>query len=1201
MDWPPPPIGRHASTSTGGSKKQDSELAFDDADLDDLLLSSSDDEKNVKSKEAEKPKSAPTPIPTVRPTTAASGAKSTFATPAPATRQFQAPPTPASAEKPAPAILPPTPVAASAHGKNNVDDILKGLEDLDDLDGGLFGGIGAGTKKGAAAAGPASIQNSPAKPSPTIPTAATSTTPAVLPSTLPKTLAAPKPFASSAPNTPVTSAKPLMPWEKRVTEDTMPSPDKPSPSLAGRDRSASMGSSQTSAGPNIARAQKPLMPWEKRTDTVPSASSAPSVPAPVADTAALRTAADDTSLFMGSSTRTRNRSPSAKSNTTQFTSEADDDDDILGLLSFDGPSKNAGRPRSRTTSAIPAAGGLFGSAPLGQSDAKPALASPARPFTAPASSPAPFSSSTPFTPTPMTAAPATTTTANPFLFPPTTTKPAATPAPGSPAKSFLPSSASVSTMGTLRTLELPRTSAKEDDEFVPSFLFETSGRARGGRPRMAEATPGIEPPALKHTPIISLPFLDSKPKMTPKPEPVKAAVPVSLPPAAAEPAKPTEKAKGATTTLPSAYVTKADGQKQRQQQQQQTKTILSLPAGDPIATKPRDTTNPSPTSNDEDGEDDESDLQDIGLSDLELSPSSGDEEDNPLPKRRRRSSVSSVRSSRRSSVRGSRRGSKAVLVDTAQVKELQQKLETAEKDEKEMQDFVETLKKEKAELKADLDKVKKNVQEVEQKAKKIEEDSAAALTKLKDAHEEEIEHLKKRHEDELARQHETLTATHKEATKHLAEAHAAELVTVLSRTNELTTLATQIQSRDQAVTDLQKKVETDHAYSIKERELAFQNREKQISEMQRHFLDQQKELDEERVKIQELVRTMDENMHAAQRQQSEAYKRLMNDKTRLQEQMQDMQAEKHTLLAHLHTDRVELLKQKEEWALEKRRQTQQLDGERTALALERSELESLKHTLQVLQSDLATHKLREEAQLHADRIVFERDQQALVNKAAVVHREMAQLRSERCLLEAEKGKLGVEREVFEVGREEAERVVREVGKVGEVAVTERHKAEELLSSTVETQQSLEAALAKIRSDQAALLAQQTEVRKERLALAHERYKAGPAKSHQQQAIGEKDEPTLVLPVAADAYGHRHLTPNAREDKHQPATPAYVWGITPSSALYTLPKPQNLHVIAARDLFRKLDRFVGGLKQSETSLDRQLAYLTTARQAHPHVY
>ncbi|KAJ3328063.1 hypothetical protein HDU76_010641 [Blyttiomyces sp. JEL0837] len=352
----------------------------------------------------------------------------------------------------------------------------------------------------------------------------------------------------------------------------------------------------------------------------------------------------------------------------------------------------------------------------------------------------------------------------------------------------------------------------------------------------------------------------------------------------------------------------------------------------------------------------------------------------------------------------------------------------------------------------------------------ISEIVAVEIAKARLEHDKELAQLKVAHLDEMA--------------KVISTADAARQIEILTQKMEATS---------KFVDSMQEKVESDHSYSIKERETSYQSRERQLTELQRHILKQQRDLDEERVKLRARSEAAEAMLQEMKHEQENERRVVDEERRMLEEQIAAARTERDLAQQQLHRERLDFVRSREAWALEKRKAALAASDEQKTLAMEKAMLEARRDAVAEIEVEVGRYRGREEAQITADRTVLEKEAHSIAIKKADLHREAAALRAEWIMLEAEKAKIASELDAFQKGWEQAEHGMTEARALHESAVQERKKAEAIhlegkkLMATLQSEKlELEKAKKALESEKNGLALARQRVVEERIMLANER-------------------------------------------------------------------------------------------------------------------
>ncbi|ORY46859.1 hypothetical protein BCR33DRAFT_715278, partial [Rhizoclosmatium globosum] len=422
--------------------------------------------------------------------------------------------------------------------------------------------------------------------------------------------------------------------------------------------------------------------------------------------------------------------------------------------------------------------------------------------------------------------------------------------------------------------------------------------------------------------------------------------------------------------------------------------------------------------------------------------------------------------------------SKEVEDEKSQLKEAQKKLAEAEaklNNEKAVHEMLEEVKRQLTEEHTREIELMKETHALDlETAIKLEkqlisETVKMEIAKCKAEHEKTIALLKSKHFDEMS--------------KMISTADAAQ---------QLETLAHKMEESSQLVDAMHHKLEADHSYSVKEREMALQLKERQLVELQRQIMKQHLSLEEERLKLKAKSDTTDTILEEMKREREDDQRAVDEERRNLENQISIVRTERDLIQRQLHRERLEFVRQKEAWTMERKKQLMASSDEQQALAMEKAIIEAKREAVVEVEMEMERLKGREEAQIHADRLMLEKEAHTLAIKRADLHREAAELRTERLALETEKQKLEAEKEAFEKGWKVRKPVAAANANKFRTA-DERQKAETLDAEVRKTLQviqnqklELEESKRSLEAERILLAKTKQRIVDDRILLAHER-------------------------------------------------------------------------------------------------------------------
>ncbi|TPX42688.1 hypothetical protein CcCBS67573_g10496 [Chytriomyces confervae] len=490
----------------------------------------------------------------------------------------------------------------------------------------------------------------------------------------------------------------------------------------------------------------------------------------------------------------------------------------------------------------------------------------------------------------------------------------------------------------------------------------------------------------------------------------------------------------------------------------------------------------------------------------------------------------------------------------AQITELQAKLREEQEQRKLVESENSATKDEIKEMLRKMETERGLVKQLEQKIKAQDEKvvhvrSSASekvdeiKTCLADAHEKEIALMKETHALELENAVKTekqmisdllklevakSKAEHDKAVAVLKAKHFDEmskLISTADAAHQLESLAHKMEESSRLVDCMHQKLETDHSYSVKEREAALQLKERQLVELQRQIVRQQQSLEDERIKLQAKSEVADSLLDQFRKDRDEDQRIMDSERRNLEEQISVMRTEKDLIQRQLHRERLDFVRQREAWNLERKKSLMASSDQEKDLAMEKALLEAKREA--VAEVEMETQRLKgiEQAQLIADRQMIDKEIHSIALKRTELHREAAALRADKIAFENEKQKLTAEIEAFERGWKTAENSVKHAQVVKKTAEEERQKAESLDSEVRKTLASIQNERLQLEDSKRALESERRLLSKTRQRIVDDRIQLASERTNtsKPELEGTKSHTSVKVSVDATASQVIHTT------------------------------------------------------------------------------
>jgi hypothetical protein len=295
-------------------------------------------------------------------------------------------------------------------------------------------------------------------------------------------------------------------------------------------------------------------------------------------------------------------------------------------------------------------------------------------------------------------------------------------------------------------------------------------------------------------------------------------------------------------------------------------------------------------------------------------------------------------------------------------------------------------------------------------------------------------------DEALLEQKRILQEEHAVAISKLQEAHKNAIEMALSKAEESYSSLSLMESTATRVKELSEKIHDDHSATIKVREESFQERERQIFEMQRNVMKQQEDLELEKKKVYELLGSADSILLNVNLRREEDKQELDQAKTRFEKEGEAFSLEKQSLLSLLKQERFEYAKEKDEWIIDKRRFHQSLLEDKSEVDNMQKQLVSKLQAVATLQEELEYAKKREDNQEHAFSTMMTQEMSEIKIKRAELDRDLVALKLEKLKFQLSRSELDAEVSIFSTEKDELLDMVSSTKRMHQQSVNERKSA-----------------------------------------------------------------------------------------------------------------------------------------------------------------
>ncbi|XP_039596093.1 fas-binding factor 1 homolog isoform X1 [Polypterus senegalus] len=325
--------------------------------------------------------------------------------------------------------------------------------------------------------------------------------------------------------------------------------------------------------------------------------------------------------------------------------------------------------------------------------------------------------------------------------------------------------------------------------------------------------------------------------------------------------------------------------------------------------------------------------------------------------------------------------------------------------------------------------------------------------------------------------------------KWLKEQEIDAVTSASSQTRSLAGVIEQMEAFTRKLGDLSLRVESTHEQTAQGLELGARHREEQLRVLQEQLSQQQRDMEEERSRLQAIISKMENRLTEQQRLLEKERWRLAGEQAKVESLQTSIQEERKLLTQQLAMEREELEKAKSSFLEEQQVALLRCSEERRQLATEWAEY----HKRDRIQKERATQQVSQEQERDAHReesvIAMAKEQAELKVKAGELKVREETLHREREALEKEKQELQREKERVNGGALQVRQRAEEIESFSKLASEKYAEGEHALHEARRVASEHQARLARIHHQMERLRQQEQHLHQERLKIAEQRREA----------------------------------------------------------------------------------------------------------------
>ncbi|KAM8796997.1 fas-binding factor 1 [Eudromia elegans] len=385
----------------------------------------------------------------------------------------------------------------------------------------------------------------------------------------------------------------------------------------------------------------------------------------------------------------------------------------------------------------------------------------------------------------------------------------------------------------------------------------------------------------------------------------------------------------------------------------------------------------------------------------------------------------------------------------------------------------------------------------QQQLRALEQQSAQELQRLRELQRMSVQEMCKDHEEQLQR------------LKRLKDQEIDAVTSATSHTRSLNGVIEQMEKFSSDLHDLSHRVEATHHSTSQELAMGAQQRDKQLKVLQDRLLQQQRDMEEERGRLQEVIAKMEARLGEQTRLLEQERWRATAEQSKVESLQRSLEEQRRVMTQQLSMERAELERAKSALLEEQKSVMQKCSEERRKLAAEWAEF----HTQQQLSKerlerdmDLA---LQRDSQREGTILSLAKEQAELKIRGSGLKAKEEQLARDRELLEQAWQELHLEREKVNRAALRVRQQAEEVDTMSKLSAQKCEEGEQALREARRVESEHQARLRLVQQQLEQLKQQEQRLQQERLSMALQR--------SQLQQLREElpGKPTLLLATAQD--------------------------------------------------------------------------------------
>ncbi|XP_048820724.1 fas-binding factor 1 isoform X4 [Lagopus muta] len=450
-----------------------------------------------------------------------------------------------------------------------------------------------------------------------------------------------------------------------------------------------------------------------------------------------------------------------------------------------------------------------------------------------------------------------------------------------------------------------------------------------------------------------------------------------------------------------------------------------------------------------------------------------------------------------------------------------------------------------------------------QRVATLEQQSAQELERLRELQRSSVQEMRKDHEEQLQR------------LKRLKEQEIDAVTSATSHTRSLNGVIEQMERFSSDLHNLSHRVEATHHTTSQELAMGARQRDEQLKVLQDRLSQQQRDMEEERSRLQEVIAKMEARLSEQTRLLEQERWRATAEQSKVESLQRSLEEQRRVMSQQLSMERAELERAKNALLEEQKSVMQKCSEERRKLAVEWAEF----HTQQQLSKERMERDIDRALQLDSQRegtiISLAKEQAELKIRNRELKVKEEQLARDRELLDEAWHELRLEKEKVKGAALRIRQQEEEIKNMNKLSAQKYEEGERALQDACRIESEHQARLQVMQQHLEQLKQQEQHLQQERLSMAHQR--------RQLEQLHKKlpNNPTLLLTTDQDLSA---------------STKGFSSTLSFPPPIRTLPGHRSVDTTASMELYAKLLVLKHRAQQDRNFLEDEQLFLETLKKA-----